>query len=380
MIKDIKRFRACTKASVLALSAFAMCAGPNAYGGENSRITAALDSLFEQRYRAADGSLNPGAAVLIAKDDSIIYERYFGAATLPDGRPIDEHTMFNIASVSKQFTVVALLQQDVDINTPCSEFFDYPQPFWHDITLAHLASHSSGLPDSRDRSDRRVCVYADEEQSVQYFPTVKELRFKPGTAYDYLNPSFLLLANVVEQKSGRNFYDYQQEHIFAPLGMTETMYFDRDTMPANAAHGYVPDDTGRWQEYDFGEETFFATRPDGGIYSTAHDMLKWELGLSDHKMLNDSLLQKAYTPLTDVAGSPWCDYQRRPYTTYGLGWFIDSTPGHPVKVYHTGDNGGFQAYVAKYPANGIKIIVLENRNDRDRWSMAQAIDNILSLR
>ncbi len=81
----------------------------------------------------------------------------------------------------------------------------------------------------------------------------------------------------------------------------------------------------------------------------------------------------------EVSGSPWCDYQRRPDTFYGLGWFIDTSNPTAKKVYHTGDNGGFQAYVAKYPDEDISIIVLENRHDRDRWDMAKAIDRILGM-
>lgn len=346
--------------------------------GADPRV-AALDSLFEARY-GDEGQSAPGCAVLIAEGDSVIYERYFGVADMPSGRAVDEHTLFNIASVSKQFTVAALLQQGIDIDRPCADFFpEYPQAFWREITPAHLASHSSGLPDSRDRSDRNACVYADEEQSVQYFPNVEQLKFAPGSAYDYLNPSFILLAKIVEQTSSQDFYQYQRDHIFTPLGMDATLYFSPDSMPAEAAHAYIPDADGGWREYDYGEETFFATRPDGGIYSTARDMLKWEQGLASGKVLPDSVLRMAYAPRVNVADSPWCDYQRRPHTAYGLGWFVDSTPGRPVKVYHTGDNGGFQAYVAKYPETGLKIIVLENRHDQDRWSMAQAIDSIMGI-
>ena len=88
-------------------------------------------------------------------------------------------------------------------------------------------------------------------------------------------------------------------------------------------------------------------------------------------------MQLAYTPHVEVTGSKWSSYQNRPNTYYGLGWFIDKTPGYPRKVYHTGDNGGFQAYLAKYPEKEVTIIILENRNDNDRWSLATAIDKIL---
>ncbi len=350
-----------------------------AVGASASDFVATVDSLFAQRYGGVDGA--PGGAVLIARGDSVIYERYFGTADMVSGERIGPQTLFNIASVSKQFTVVGLLQLvqqgKVDINAKVSEFMPYPQQFWHDITLADLAGHTSGVPDTRDRSSRERCIYATDETSIAYFPHVQALKFAPGTAYDYLNPSFLILANIIEQKTGQQFIDYQRTHIFEPAGMKTAVYFNPDTMPAHTAHGYAPNDAGGWDEYDYGEETFFATRPDGGIYATARDMLAWELALQRNTLLRAELRDLAYTPRISVSDSPWCDYQRRPNTWYGLGWFIDTTPGSKVKVYHTGDNGGFQAYVAKYPDDGTTIIVLENRHDQPRWPMAKAIDAAL---
>lgn len=371
--KNVKNMKALKVILPCTISALIGCSHNSQ--SDYDTTTAALDSLFESRY---DDPSAPGAGILIAKGDSIIYERYFGIANMNTGEKISDSTLFNIASVSKQFTVAALLQQpDINLDEPVSVYFDYPQDFWKKVSIAHLASHSSGIPDSRDRSDRDKCVFADEEASCAYFPYVDSLKFTPGSAYDYLNPSFILLAKIVEKKSGMDFYDYQQKNIFDKLGMFSTVYFNPQSMPSSAAHGYIPNENGGWVEYDYGEETFFATRPDGGIYSTPRDMLKWERGLAKGEVVTDSLLRLAYSPMIDVASSKFCDYQRRPFTSYGLGWFIDSTPGKPTKVYHTGDNGGFQAYVAKFPSEELSIIVLENRNDRDRWEMAQTIDSIL---
>ncbi len=340
-------------------------------------VTERLDSLFETRYPDADSA--PGGAVIIAQGDSIVYERYFGLADMITGSPIDPDTRFCIASVSKQMTVVGLLQQGVDMQSPVSQWFDFADPLWQKVTLQHLASHTSGVPDSRDRSDRDKCIYADDASSAAYFPSVTSTKFEPGTDYDYLNPSFLLLARVIEKCSGMPFVEWQQKHIFDAAGMNHTYYFDPAEHPADTAHGYQPVND-KWEEYDYGEETFFATRPDGGVYSTARDMLSWEKALSHGTLLEPWLLAKAYSPVVKVSGSPWCDYQNRPDTHYALGWFVDTTPGRPVKVYHTGDNGGFQAYVAKYPETGLKIIVLENRHDKDRWQMALDIDSIMLQR
>lgn len=353
-----------------------------------------LDSLVASRYSDDE----PGAAIIVARGDSVLYERYVGIADMPSGAPVTAATRFNIASCSKQFTVVGLLrlaeQGLVDLDKPLAEYFpDYSRPFWQDITLRHLMNHSSGLPDSRQRSDRRATVFADDAYSMAYFPSVEALKFAPGAAYDYLNPSFLLLARVIEQKSGLPFTVYQQRYIFEPSGMFATYYFDPAACPGDVAHGYLntlaeaSDDTdgspkvvtasGKWQEYDYGEETFFATRPDGGIYSCPRDLLKWERALRRCEIVGQEMRDLAYTPHITVYGSEWCDYQNRPNTSYGYGWFIDSTPGRPLKVYHTGDNGGFKAYMAKYPEEDVVVIVLENRCDLDRWSFGLAIEEAL---
>ena len=340
--------------------------------GHEPSLSDKLDTYFAERYPLPD---EPGGAVIIAQGDSIIYERYFGVADLATGERVDSATRFNIASVSKQFTVAGLMQTGVDIDRPVCNFEPWPQPFWHEVTLRHLASHTSGVPDSRDRSDRQRCIEATDATSMEYFPAIDSLKFAPGTAYDYLNPSFLILAQVVEQQCGMEFVKAQQKYIFEPAGMSSTFYYEPDTVAPHMAHGYEPVD-GNWQEYDYGEETFFATRPDGGIYSTARDMLRWERALARGTVLDSASVAEAYSPHVDVSSSPWCDYQRRPATKYGLGWFIDDSEKNR-KIYHTGDNGGFQAYVAKYPALDISIIVLENRHDRDRWAMARFIDSLV---
>lgn len=340
-------------------------------------VSERVDSLMQTRY----GENEPGAAVMIMKGDSLLIERYYGIADMETRCLITDTTTFNIASISKQFTVVGALalqqQGELDVNTAVGDFYpEFTADFWKIVTLKHLASQSSGIPDSRNRSSRENMIYANDSVSMSYFPQVKELIFNPGEYYDYVNPTFLLIADVIEKITGKEFVDYQQEMIFDKSGMTSTYYFDPDVTPLCQSHGYILKD-GKWHEKDYGEETFFATRPDGGIYSTVRDLAQWERALASNVILNNSLLELAYTPVVSVSDSHLCDYQRRPNTYYAMGWFVDKTPGFPTKVYHTGDNGGYQAYLAKYPSENLFIAVLENRNDKDRWSMAVEIDRIL---
>lgn len=344
--------------------------------------TSPLDVMLTERW---DDPNAPGGAIIIAKGDSIFYERYAGLADLETRQPIGPQTQFNIASVSKQFTVMALLQQAAKyagrmplLDTPMSEFVDYGQPWWHSITPAMLASHTSGLPDTRT-GPREWKVTATDIDAIKYFETLEKPAHGPGEYYDYLNPSFILLARIVEQLSNREFTEYVADNIFKPAGMASTYYFDTASRGENESHAYAPADDDTWQEYDYGEETFFATRPDGGIYSTARDMLSWLNALRDGIILDREWVALSRMPRVSVSDSPYCDYQRRPDRWYALGQYVEHHPGHPVKVFHTGDNGGYQAYLAVYPEEDIKIVVLENRHDKSRSQLADTIDKCLGL-
>lgn len=361
-------------------------------------LEAQLDSLLLPRYNASA----PGFALVIARGDTILYERYRGMADLEKATPISAATLFNIASVSKQFTAVGILQLynqgALDIDMPMALYFpEYRHPLWQTVTPRHFLSHSSGIPDLRSSYSRDEKIYATDSTAIEYLSTVDSLKFAPGTAYDYINPTYTLLGSLIERRSGLEFEAYQSSQVFARAGLVcdkDIEYFNPSSQPSPGAHGYIPfenqaadgnnasrcykDSEGRsWMKFDYGEETFFATRPDGGIYATARAMARWDNALLKGKVVPPDLLQMARSPHITVSSSPWCDYQNRPNTAYGLGWFIDTTPGRETKIYHTGDNGGFQAYLASYPASGITVVMLENRNDLDRWTTQLAIERLL---
>ena len=185
--------------------------------------------------------------------------------------------------------------------------------------------------------------------------------------------------------------------------MANVRYFSPDSVIPSMAHGYVnasadekssvdsdsnkekgelvaeyTDSKGRmWVEYDYGEETFFGTKADGGIYTSVKDFMCWEKALTNNLIISAALKNQAYTPHIQVTGSNFSTYQNRPNTSYGYGWFIDNTPGRELKIYHTGDNGGFQAYAAKYPESDVHVVMFENMNDIDRWSFQSKIEEIL---
>jgi len=358
-----------------------------------------LDALFSPLFPSGE----PGAAVLVLKGDEVIFDRGYGIADMEKGTPIDGDTFFNIASCSKQFTAVAILQLvqkglvslDDEVRKHFPEFTD---PIWEGITIRHLLSHSSGIPDERGYLTKEQRIFGDEDLALEYLATLDHLHFPPGSQYEYINPTFVLLGRLVERVRGEEFTQYVRGNIFTPAGMEKTLYFDRDNQDAipSMAHGYEFEDVEsmpeertatktdapkEWYEYDFGEETFFATRPDGGIYTSTHEFACWEKALRSDSVLSPELLEAAWTPATLVSGSEYSDYQNRPGTWYGHGWFIEPREGSGKGrvIYHTGDNGGFKILAARYPDSETLVLVFANRADWDRNEVKTKVEEILGL-
>lgn len=356
---------------LLLISVMALLGSCNNRGVDKyDALSNSFDSLFNSLYK--DGQ--PGAAVLLVEGDSIIYDKGFGIADLNTKVPIDGNTFFNIASVSKQFSAVALMilseEGKLNLDDPVKKWFpDFKADFYNRITLKHLLSHSSGIPDARDRSDRDFVLYSKDEESYSYLKTLDKLNFEPGTSYEYMNPTFQLMYSIVEKASGENFEKFMKERIFDPAGMNTTLYFEDGRSIPGMAHGYIPDSTGGFLEYDYGEESFFATKADGGIYTSTHEFLKWEKALRNNILISESMKNDAHSPHNVI------DPLKGEY--YGYGWFISKREGYPDKIYHTGDNGGFQIYAARYPSKNILLLIFANRNDKDREQTAEKCDSIL---
>lgn len=379
---------ACMLAAATTMGTMISCSSPAPTKDEIA--VAKLDSLFTERYSPQP---NPGGTVLIMKGDSVLYENSWGIADTELNTKIDGNTFFNIASVSKQFTAVAIMKLheegklDIyksiyDVSPSVNKFLPKKKKPFSDITVKDLMAHSSGIPDSRPRTDRNFMLTATDMESLQYMKDLKELNFEPGTQYEYMNPTFQLLYIMIEAASGMPFEQYMREVIFTPAGMEETLYFQADREIPRMAHGYVTEDddapaeTKQFRQYDYGEETFFATKADGGIYTSTHEFVQWEKALRNNLFMSPAMTAEAHGPVTKITGSTFSSYQNRPNTSYGYGWFIEDNPGMPRKVYHTGDNGGFQIYAGRFPEKEVLMLVFENRNDHSRWKMVEKLDAI----
>ncbi len=329
-----------------------------------------IDNLFTQLYPQNE----PGAAVLIFKDDEIIFEKGYGIADMELMTAIDGNTFFNIASVSKQFSAVALMmlaeEGKLSLDDNLKKWFpEFSSPLLDNINLRHLMAHTSGIPDARDRSDRHFVTTAIDTQSYSYIATLDRLNFEPGTAYEYMNPTYQLMYTIIERSSGVNFDTFMKERIFDVCGMEETTYFEADKTIPRMAHGYRRNkDKDGFREYDYGEETFFATKADGGIYTSVREFVKWEKALRDNLLISSQTKEEAHSPKIDISETP--------YTSYGYGWFIENRPGFPVKIYHTGNNGGFQIFAGRYPSSNLLYLFFCNIDDRNREDTASKMEDI----
>ena len=345
----------------------------------SEELTKRIDEVFGAVYNNPN---EPGAAVLIMQGTDTLYSRCFGMADLETKTPVTFATNFCIASVSKQFSAVALLQLAeqgaLSLGDPLSKFFpEFQAPFFNDITLHHIMSHTSGIPDSRPRNDHNFVLYSTDVTSVQYMRTLDRLNFQPGTQYEYINPTFQLIYQIVERVTGIPFETYMHDHVFSKAGMQTCRYFEPDRNIAHMAHGYERDDKGAWHEYDYGEESFFGTKADGALYCSIDDFVRWERALRDNRVWTASSKRLAYNPWIQIPAD--AEYGYQPSTGYGYGFFVQDLPEQPTHVYHLGDNGGFTIYAGKIPERDLIFLFFSTRPDIDRLGMVNSVYRLLGF-
>jgi len=345
----------------------------------NAALTQQIDEIFQQVYNNPN---EPGAAVLIMQGDDTLYAATFGLADMVTKAPVTFQTNFCIASVSKQFSAVALLQLAeqgrLSLQDPVSKFFpEFEAPFFGDIKLHHLLSHTSGIPDTRDRSDRNFVLYSTDVESVGYMRTLNHLNFLPGTQYEYINPTFQLIYQIIPRVTGIDYETYLADSLFDVAGMKTAQFFEPDRDITSMAHGYKRDATGTWQEFDYGEENFFASKADGALYCSIDDFVRWERALRDNRVWKAPTKRLAYNPWVTIP--PDAEYGYQPWTGYGYGFFVQDRPHHPTIVYHTGDNGGFTIYAGKVPERDVIFLFFSTRPDIDRMGIVNEVYRILQF-
>lgn len=369
------------------------------HGVPPCEITAPLDSLFSTIFGGDDEA--PGALVMVMRGDSIVYDHAFGYARLDKPERITDSTVFNVSSISKLFTgvsIVKLMEQGlIGLDDTLSRYFpNFPKEYFGQITVRHMLSHSSGLPDVRPNGESEWKNYLEEHNSVfgfdfdyRRYGTAKEfinslvnldtIAFEAGTHYDRRDVSYILAVPLIEKVTGREFEKWVSENLIVPAGLSETAYFHSDHIHERMAHGYrladpqsdpisFRSDDGKWDEFDYGEADYFLTKSDRGLCSSARDLMKFRRALRNGKIISDSSRRKMLAPVipTDID-----------YVDFCLGTAVRRIPGTSPKAYHLNMNGGFAVLECWWPEGDVDYVVLSNRNDWPQRKVAAAVDSIL---
>ena len=337
---------------------------------------AAASAKVDRLFAGFTAGVQPGAGVLVVQRGKIVHEAVYGYADVERRVPLTVEATFRLDSVSKQFTAMAImiladdgkLKYDDPISQYLPELSSYPG-----VTIRHLLNHTGGLPE-----------YYEEIEKISQWPSNADAKvllgkmarpvFTPGSRYEYSNPGYDMLAQVVEAASGQTFAAFVQERIFKPLGMTHSLVHDH-TKPAveRRVLGYDNE-----PEHKRGPDRFVLNDEhalngivgSGGVFSTLGDMYLWDQSFYGDKLVERATLDQAFTGATLNDGKQ---------IDYGFGWRMGEYR-HSRRIEHGGAWVGFRSHIARHPGIGLTIVILGNRSDLEPSKYLDKIADIYMAR
>tara|TARA_B110000503_G_scaffold38223_1_gene62724 strand:- start:2202 stop:4307 length:2106 start_codon:yes stop_codon:yes gene_type:complete len=316
-----------------------------------------------------DTNDTPGAAVAVVKDDSIIYKNGYGMSNLEYNIPITPSSIFHIASVSKQFTVLSILllekQGKLNLDDDIRKYIPEVPDFGTKITLRHLASHTSGLRDQWNllsMAGWRMDDVITKEHVLKLVSNQKELNFNPGEEYAYCNTGFTLLAEVVSRISDMSFAEFTEANIFEPLKMSNTLFYDdHEKIVKNRAYSYYSSSDG-YKKSVLNYANVGAT----SLFTTVEDLSLWSMNFSNMKV-GDSIIVNKMNTLTILNNGK----------TFGgaLGQFVGEYKGLN-EIQHGGADAGYRSYLTRFTDENFAVIVFSNSADFNAGSIAHKVVDI----
>jgi CubicO group peptidase (beta-lactamase class C family) len=333
------------------LIALAMTLSAYAATKDTDTLTAKLDTLF-QDYNEPGA---PGASVMVIHCGKVLAAKGYGLANLEENVPCGTNTNFRLASVTKQFTAMAVLmlaeRKKLSLDERLTDVFPEFPAYGSQITLRHLLTHTSGLLDYEDLIPKGTEMAVLDRDVLRILMQQDKTYFPPGTKYRYSNSAYSLLALAVEQRSGSTFAGFLQQNIFRSLRMTHTLAYQRGlSVVPDRAYGYSPEGGG-FKRTD--QSLTSSVLGDGGIYSSVADLYQWDQALYTDKLVSAKTLRLAFTP------GPATEHEN---TGYGFGWFIGRYRGLR-EIWHSGNSIGFTTRIARFPEKKFTVIILTNRNE-----------------
>ena len=338
--------RGMTTLALIAVLAPAAGAQVTSSSGEERRV----DSLFAA-YSRGD---TPGVAIAVVRDGRKLLSKGYGLASLEHRIPITPATVFDVASVSKQFTGLAIAmlveQGRIKLTDDIRKYIPELGDVGHTITIEHLVHHTSGLrdwPGSLSHAGWRMDDVVSFDHILNMAYHQRSLNFVPGAEYTYSNTGYNLLAELVERVTGQSFRAWTDEHLFRPLGMTSTRFRDDHTwVVPNRAYGYA-----RLRDSSFAAVTNNLTAlGSSSLFTTVDDLARWVMNFDDPKVGGRTAMAMTRTRgrLNDGTTIP-----------YGFGIVNGEYRGQPI-VNHSGSWASFATFVLHFPAQRFGVIVLAN--------------------
>lgn len=315
-----------------------------------------LDSLFATYFKPDE----PGGAVLLVKDNKIVWKKGYGIADFETKEKITTNTIFNTGSISKTVVAYAILklatEKKLSLDDNLYTYFpDFKsKAIAEKVKLFHLLTHTSGLPDSRKvKEENEFYLTAKDEENFEPLKATMELEFEPGTKYKYSNPCFNGLALIIENVTGIKWQDYVRQFIFKPAGMKTSDITDGPHPATGVSHGYIKNSKGKFEELDYGEEPTFAAAGNGGVWSSVEELWQYEQAIQQNVFIAEEWIKKSRKIY------PFADWEDANPNRLGLSWFI-TKEGKMNMIGHTGSQGGFISDYCWLPEQKVFYVLLCN--------------------
>jgi CubicO group peptidase (beta-lactamase class C family) len=317
----------------------------------------------------------PGVSLAIITNDGVIRSAAYGTAVIQHEVPARVDTVYEIASLTKQFTAVGVLilcdEGKLRLDDSIAEYVEGAPEKWREITIRHLLTHTSGLlPEDEEFASLRGEWRRYMPKSLMLASIMADsISSAPGERFDYASGNYFLAALAIEKASGMSYRKFMRTRIFEPLGMDRTLIHDELKITANEAQGYSIKDgelVNIWR--DCVEEVAGGW----GIFSCVPDLVRWDQALRDGEVLSDRSYEEMFSRVKLADGTRY---------RYGLGWRLPERNGIPYQ-YHNGITG---TEILRIPSRGVTVIVLTNlgrsgsvgSTEANAWGLADLVASVM---
>lgn len=313
---------------------------------------------------------SPGACVLAIDHGEIVLKHAFGVADVEQSTPCTTASNFRMASVSKQFTATAALllvdRGELSLGATLDKFFPGFPAYGRKITVRHLLTHTSGLPDYEELIPAGTTLPLDDLDVVHLLMDTEHPLFEPGDKWQYSNSGYALLGMIVEIAAKKPFHDYMTDEIFQPLGMANTLLYQRGINEVKQRAIGHERTAGKWAPAD--QSLTSAIRGDGVVYTSLEDYLIWLSAHANRRILSGESHDAMFSPQEKTD---------RGENYYGYGWFLDAYRRTP-RVHHNGDTRGFRLCVQAFPERRAAIVLQFNGEvDQEMTKVGERMADLL---